>query len=273
MTDDEAIAEIRSMLEEACRTTAGMSNPVVMNRETTRPLRTVSFEFKGWSPSLHDIKVQGLAATMATGALVDMKAKVALAIGIQRRRSLHAAKLKRKLPYATSSNMAVDHLRVDSGLLRIAQGNGTALRPTLRSMMGDLHNFTRYVGSDRLENDKVAVVDVDANEGPVSIALPRLRISPETTFDGESIHIAHAGLPETALTALVGRCVGDVASVHPDVDGRTIIHASNVSSVASSMSRGPQIELIVAVHPVPLPPSNGTSAGLAPWWIRCRTGP
>ena len=201
---------------------------------------TVRVSFKGWSPTLHETWVQLLGEPFTgpedeDAAIDRLLLDYGDGFARQRRRSEDAARLGRRTPFPKKD---IDHLWVDEAMAPLARAGGTDLMGAVRDLIGRVHqldNIHRGGARHRL-NGFADTVTGESEEADTMLryACPSIKMRTAAGRNG-IVHTGHivtiqAGdIPQTLLTALVGRPLRDLAAIHPALDDRIIRIADNAN--------------------------------------------
>lgn len=197
------------------------------------PVASVSF--KGWSPSLHSTWIQAICRIPDGVDDEDRLADILLdgfrpAFRRQARRAADAALLGHALPLP---NGITEHLLIDEAMVALAGETGMDLAQAIRIGIGGLHGSSRlHRGGTRQRMPGMQIGEAEGDGAVLRYAAPDVRITVRGRYKaamhrGDRIDARSGPLPETALTAAIGRTVGDVAYVHPILNGRRIVRAEN----------------------------------------------
>jgi len=198
----------------------------------------LSLSFKGWSPSLHAAWTLAYEPfpdgvedeDLATDAMIALFDQV---IQRQRDRAADALALGHLEPLR---NGMVEHLQMDVALAAIyTQGKEERdLVEFARSAVGALHcSTTKHAGGATLGRIGQMVGESRRPDGTtIRYVAPQVKIYrdrglPPSVFTGHHLRLHTDRLPETVLTALVGRPLRALAEVHPMLDDRPIRRADN----------------------------------------------
>lgn len=192
---------------------------------------TYTADFTGWSPTLHRVRCYlhvncdhrdpDLPETLAaafTAALASQRRRLEAGIALG---------IVEPLPILidAADDARTDHLLVDRALPAIATDGGEDACSELLEVLYATH------GGD-IEHDCGAVIEV---EGGLISETPHGRVvgfridmgetpgGNEVSFDGLVLDIFKLTLPHSAMIALVGRPLSDLAVVHPALDHRVIV--------------------------------------------------
>lgn len=215
----------------------------------------ISVSFSGWSPSLHRISVQAIQPLpqedMDEEAIADqILVQLRDVFERQRRRAGDAARLGHGSPLP---NGAISHLEIDRAMIPLAQDYGTDLMGAMRNAVGTLHrNEQLHRGGALLRQPGAMVGEVLRDEGNLRFVAPSIKIRAAgsrraAVHHGHLVAIYAEHLPETALSALIGRPIGNLVSLHPSLDDRPVRRAENRGT-----RERPMIELGIDQHLEPV---------------------
>jgi hypothetical protein len=230
---------------------------------------------QGRSPSLHlvtmlwDVEVDTSAddATIATEAVERISKQVA----IQRERAEAGILLGDAFPlpmnpgYAAMGEIPVDHVSMDASALALrlsglpSAAGRHEVRNSLSAPFRTIHvNGPHGNGGRSIRHDGTTVSDVG---GRRRIDLTTSIPAGDGTTDaigflvGRRLHIDDVSLPDTALAAMGGRRLRDLAMMHPLLDDRLVETAANTRTKAG------QHRIAVTLAPLLVP--IGDVTGLA----------
>lgn len=210
--------------------------------------------FRGWSPSLfaldHRVAVEvdgrpsdqdfPAAALEAVEGIIDRQTT--------RQRGASFFGLSAPLD-ASAKDLELRHLTVDRAL------------PVIAGMANE-HFMQEIVEGIRALHRRVADTDADALVDGTSYSLIcglghfvgttigcNVRKGLALVYDGVSLKIIGACVPEMALLALAGRPLRDLVSLHPEIDARII---KSAGSEPAGKSRHIRVELVPDVAPLNL---------------------
>lgn len=247
--------ELRLQCETLLQNIAGVENLDIKRHENLfdrdgTPEFSVSFT--GWSPSLHriSIRVREHASDEASKekTFVRLMAKCRTTIERQGRRAEAAAKLgyHHNLP-----NGRVEHLQIDEAMIAIARDGGTDLMGSVRNAIGKLHDRMAIDHGGRVLSRVDMMVVECGEQDRLRCVAPTIKIRRDGQVVGRHsgpwIRINANHLPETTLTALIGRPVKDLVHLHGALDDRIIQRAEN-----RSVGKDKEIVLGIDLHLQPI---------------------
>ena len=203
----------------------------------------------GWSPSLHSLMMElhakvdlGAPETLGTRIIAALNSRIAT----QSRRSREGLAAGTATPFSDADGWRrIAHMSIDAtmaGILReIANKKGypfsSVLHTAILSPHDELHrSATDHRGGHRLINPSIGVLDemgerllhlhgdIDrSGEASLPFGEPTHAPKKGASLAGEVLTVlTDERFPDSALSALAGRPVRDLASISPLVDGRTI---------------------------------------------------
>lgn len=209
-------------------------------------------QFRGWSPSLHDVGVQLRVDERTADDLIRTTETVRRVVAIQRSRAERGRRRGRRTPYSVNNRPHLAHLHVDRALTTLTELSQYSLKATLRSRLEDMHRYTSYDGGANHIHDKTAVHEMDHEGTTISMVMTEIVVRDGVVFDGSSLMVEQDRLPDTTLTALVGRPLADLVEIHPVIDGRIIQAARNMPPSALGGRPRHCIHVALPFEPIPL---------------------
>jgi hypothetical protein len=224
----------------------GISDRYVHMRHDDVGRLEATVSFTAWSPSLHAVELRRTLYGM-TGMVDEALFNLTPMLSSQRSRAAHAATLGVSRPMEGDDFDRIDHLWTDRTLVEMRQTDDTllAVDGQVRTSLRNIHQIVRqhpYMGGPVLaERAGVAAELPKGRHGDViRFAGGSVDIMPDgflqdrrrpggplPSFDGLLVSIPSEPMPEIALTAMSGRPLGDLARLHPMLDGRMVDHARN----------------------------------------------
>lgn len=210
-------AETRIMLQEADH----IAEVAVMGAAGTR---SIAFVNGIWSPSLHPIsgKAMTLLPEMGSDFMIET---IAGPIA----RQMRACEDARRMGIAwrnVREGTPIDHLHVDRFLLDAMGGDAASRRTRTRDIVLAIHPTATggYDGHGFFSMGQLSVREVEDGTTTLRVLSTRIPIQQDRwcTFDGNMLDLPDDGLPDTVLDAMRGRPLGDLAAVHPLLDGRVV---------------------------------------------------
>lgn len=291
MTDHDYVAGIERIVQAEARR-LGIDEPKFSPAATRfrNSSHEIDIDLPGWTPTLHhhvetdQQDIESIAVDLFpwsddTEQAWGLTGIAALDVTISARMMLHymeplfAEQVKRAnaarrlgihAPIADLSD--VSHVRLDrwtrDALVTIGRDPATTVREMLKALHGD-GNFVPSVEMEAANSDLDTVLLEHAGH-PLPLALIGLPVRPAVTFDGESVMIEGIELPETAITAAVGRRLDEVADSIPDLGHRRVIRAEGwitfygtsaqgkTSPTTTSGNHIPVLKLWLEPDPVPV---------------------
>ena len=229
-------------LTEAISPIEGISMCMVSIDRDDAGAMLVSAGFEGWSPSLH-LTAVSLNVSCASEDPAIAMLLLGPAIARQAERAADARRLG--LIGQHGYGATIGHLWTDKSLAEMRAGDPTLM--TVPDHLAQAIPLSHRDGSPHQGGASIASAQGVVMEtmwrgerarmaGASTQIMPAGHIpgmrrpdGPATTFDGVMLSIPSGPLPETVLVAMTGRRVGDLARVHPTLDGRTIGAAMNGS--------------------------------------------
>jgi hypothetical protein len=230
----------------------------------------VRTSFNGWSPVLHEARVvheRQYELTGTDGVAIDLadflppSHVLETLAGTQAARAADAKRLGHRhwLP-----KREIGHISIDHALPAILTHGHATTRMAVHEAVARAHaSVHNYEGGTTLDAGGVILGERMDEDGTwLRIALPNLKIAGPSkrvaTLRGFELDIDCDHLPDTVLAALPGRTVGDVARLHPEIDGRTITKARNRTNKAR-----PGVLLTIAIDVDLLDVTLSRAAGIA----------
>lgn len=205
---------------------------------------TGTVTFSGWSPSLHAVTVER-SIYADTGGEDEVLFHLHDLLARQRARAADARALGLIGPLRGNGFEMTNHLWTDRTLVAMREADPTLL-PIIAQMSkaikqihrsGESHNGGPFIADVAgvvaetrwgEKGSSVRMVGAAIDIMPEGFLSDRRRPrGPSPSFDGAVLSIPSEPLPETALIALKGRPVADLARLHPLLDGRVINHVRN----------------------------------------------
>lgn len=217
----------------------------------------------GWSPTLHrlPILVTGvIEASVASLAdeIASVRAFMEPMTTCQKARAARAGPLDVFAPLTPTKPGPVGHLHVDRSLALVARDS---LAARVDEAVGVLHSgFSAHPGHGMHAFGNAFAGDLTRGGETISFIGFRMHVGTARPggvpvfFDGVQITL-HAEIPETALQALVGRRVGDLAKLDGAVDDRVI------RQIRQGASRIGMPEIVVTLDPDPVSVREAMT-----WW-------
>jgi hypothetical protein len=119
--------------------------------------------------------------------------------------------------------------------------------------MDELHRYSRYDGGANHIHDRTAMHEMQHAGSTISMVMSRMPVAEGVEFDGTSLILEHGQLPDTALSALVGRRLGDLVEIDPVIDGRIIQAIHPIPPDALGNRKRHAVHVALPFEPVPLP--------------------
>ena len=211
-------------------------------RKDPRPL--VSADVRGRSPSLHAVAMDWHTVLpdewspermeADTSGMVDHLVRAyGHKLTIQRERAKAGIAVDEPFPMKTLHEhmLRYDHLHVDRGALALAiakpgmtpVANLSTLRSIVAKEVKDLHyNVSKYRGGATLDNNGGRIDEMADGRRMLRI---KAHFGGKAMMYGSHLTIHGKTLPEQVVLALAGRPLGEVAEVHPALDGRIVTDA------------------------------------------------
>lgn len=229
-------APILASAIEAMGSISGVTPGSVTYVATDGNSTTLHVTMRGWSPSLHDCNIE-YKITVQDGKLDSDFEKSMLeamkpTLDLQRARLNAGLKMGICRPMTESVIFNVvrnemRHLVLDRALAVLAAESGEQLETILHDGVGKIMKST-HDGSEmqmwgncgvaetpwgRVLTAAMTISDIDVDR-------------PGVSFDGLSLTIQGSTIPETMMVGLPGRRMVALASVHPELDDRIILGAT-----------------------------------------------
>ena len=200
---------------------------------------TAKISFFGWSPTLHRIHV-GTTVDAVTGATDEFLFRLHHNMSAQRRRAEEGGRLGFLGPL--TDHAVINHLHTDRSLAEMHRSDPTLppLFQELTKACAALHRVSTYRGTPAFGTRHGSLWETTDGGETVRLIGSRVRFTPDgvrtgpppgqeiqATFDGIVVEIPTDPLPETMLKTLVGRRVGDLVRLHPEIDERVIRQVVN----------------------------------------------
>ena len=205
----------------------------------TSDQRQINLHVTGRSPSLHRqswywstiISLTGGDDVIAACAVDSLKDALAL----QHERAADGIALGYAHPlvmnegYAGMEPVEIGHLGMDRATLAIRLSELPS-GASAKDEMKRLQDIVRAVHREPTTGDKrtirnpwATITDLYGRGRQLNIRTPLpLASGRSASYDGKRLTLPAAALPDTVMTALQGRPLGDLVAVHPLLDGRTI---------------------------------------------------
>lgn len=228
-----------------------------------RMVTTVTASLRGWSPSLHEIRISGNVGCVMTGdedaAAGILIRRFAPLIAAQNARAAEGMFLFGRLdPLQAQTIFSTDaqHLHVDRALVEMCRDTGRIAWDRVTRAVSTICTAVSalYDGGSR-----VATSSGSLEEAPRADGRPALRtvgfpvhirhegsIDPpagvqKPSFDGAELGLPDAQLPDTVLAAIVGRPLGDLVQVHEEIDERIVRAAARDPDGAVRLALDPDL--------------------------------
>lgn len=216
-------------------------------RKDPRPL--VSADVTGWSPTLHKVTMDWQSvmprdwpltrvADDLPGFVTMVEKLFAPKLEIQRARAGAGVRIETPFPLQSTyeHNLRIDHLHADRGALVLglsAKQNPSQHPPMTLLVHPHLkeahYSADKYRGGPRLENRGNLAEEIHTVAGGEQKTLRTIRIQGNLRggiiMVGSFVTLYDHTLPHSMVGALAGRCLGDVADVHPALNHRRVIEA------------------------------------------------
>lgn len=220
-----------------------LSHPKPVGGKSGTPWLVV--DLTGWAPTLHEATMR-LHARPAVGpddpghrdetmallepALARQRSRAAagLAHGISR-----PLALRPRTPDAMGvPRIETRHLHIDASLPALAVAGGDFdLERTLEMAIRELLEGDADVDGDAcIAHDAHHMTEADGVRAVGTQVVIHGEAGRSVTFDGRTLEMHGRTVPETMLVAISGRRLGDLAALHPAIDGR-IVRSAAMDSV------------------------------------------
>lgn len=195
----------------------------------TKGLRSIGLVNGVWSPSLHPATADTFVIREGAtdDAILDL-----LSTPIARQVRACEDARRHGVPWRpVADQCALGHLHVDRTLLAILGGRGMkSMVDQLRAAIVSLHPAAsvRYGGSGILSAFGNDVREVEEGNGAMRVLTLSTvaRRDPWCHFDGTTLSLSGIDLPDTVLTVMAGRPIGDLIAINEDIDPRIVENAS-----------------------------------------------
>lgn len=177
----------------------------------------------GWSPSLHSFTYdwQGYvdpsfsAEEQANQFLDDVRPEIKQ----QAARGYEALDIGIQEPVDIKSDSALDHMQVERSVVALMAREYPDVPAALLSLLREVHD--QHNGED---NGGIIIGDGSTIHG--CTIKPEIILGENSVYDGMSLYNGEL-YPETLLMTVVGRRLGDLASVPDEIADRIIVSAEN----------------------------------------------
>lgn len=190
--------------------------------------------FKGWSPSLHGVSIQQTREyhddPVNHAAIEEQETdRIAQMARLQAERAADARRLERREPFSRGQ---IGHLSIDAALPSIVGRDDVRLwlvEAVRRAYGSTMH----HAGGHKFESGGVLIGDQRQDDGTwIRLLAPHLKLRSDdgrrhATLRGFDLDVEADHLPDTMLSALEGRELGNLVRLHPILDGRIISQIRN----------------------------------------------
>lgn len=209
---------------------------------------SIEIRMNGWSPTLNGIsmrfdtavcsRINGRATTLEE-IVHEATTRLQAILDRQRERAKDAAARGMAKP---ASSGTVEHIDTDVAFARVVASVGKDPAGVLDGAMRRGHSDSNVdaKGGRILAVSGAHVAEYPIDEGHwIRVCLPHVKLRDAqgrhtVTWRGHEIEVPSAQLPDSVLTTLVGRPLGDLVMVHPLLDGRIIRKAQMKTDKARS---------------------------------------
>lgn len=238
---DEAQARLGRDLDAAAEGVPGIGERHV-GILATSTIAIVRTAFRGWSPTLHSVRIsreKRLPLTIG-GKAIDLESFLERHGGDddlvehQRARAASAFSLGATKPLSLKE---ISHIHIDRDMPALRGDGAEKTRKAVHEAVRRTHTEARdYAGGPIMRASGVMLAESLQDDGEwlrvaaVNVKIPAPDGGRMAKLTGFNIEVETDHLPETLMNALVGRRVGDMASVHPQLDQRIIRSITNRTS-------------------------------------------
>lgn len=213
----------------------------------------VVIEFSGWSPSLHRLDHRLTVHPAADVEEADYAGSVIdAATGILQRQTMrHRAGMEFGLSYPLPANSdfkdppETRHLTVDSALPLFSPAGDADLVEELQEAIGLMHQRVCEEDGDALFASNAYALHCGLGH-LVGANVEREATGCRMVYNGMSLDIYGPSVPETAITQLAGRPLGDLMLIHPAIDGRIVRTAES-----GDAGQSPRLKVTLVPDAVP----------------------
>lgn len=214
------------MIQESLEATRGVKVTEIvsthMASSALQGMGMVQVKLTGWAPTLNayayhwqeDFCTYGGADSQCDEILRLLQGpNAANVLGEERARELGIAE-----PVDHRAPDGIDHLLVDRSVVGLLSRDGGDAKGALRSVVSQILDMPGFEG-------RGDVMDCDEGYASGIRLMPKVRLG-DAFYDGGWLQTRQV-LPETLLEAAVGRRLGDVAAVPPEIADRIVMIAVN----------------------------------------------
>lgn len=201
----------------------------------------VRFTFKGWSPSLHAIRYSITTKVEEKPGHPDYPSAVAVSTDevlkkqIARQRAAMEYGLAFPLPVGADASsrekhhreetIEKRHLTVETSLIVMSLLSGVDISKEIDEDLGIIHHIEQKEDSDYVSNNTTFALICGLGHLVGTQVYHEINPRISVDSDGLSLDIRGQVAPETILTQMPGRRLGELIKIHPELDRRIVLTA------------------------------------------------